>query len=270
MPDPGRRMLLATPATPNGVGITFSSTTRYALRRDADFLVLFDYLPRGLDMQENDDFQACCLHTTRREANATFTQSLKDIMSVHHRPTLVTPSSLGLRQHERLAGGNGETDVSDSAYSKQCSGIRIPQPTSKTYGLLPAAIQECLGREVKVADTATEEDMGVVVDVGRTLARLVGRERRMGPGPGGSLPVSSTAGPRNFDPHLPPKAESRRMVEFLEAELRTRKRNASKGLPCAPSQRIELPYTKLLAKWGYDTILGIPRLVVPGCHVHND
>lgn len=98
------------------------------------------------------------------------------------------------------------------------------------------------------------------------LAELDGPTRITGPGPGAALwmTMSTTTnrkvpkGAADSPPHRPRKDKVRRLVRHLEAGLVLKGRPVAGGLP-AGSQKIDMPYTKELAKWSYDEILGIPR-----------
>lgn len=103
------------------------------------------------------------------------------------------------------------------------------------------------------------------------LSRLTGERRSPGPGPGLALwiPNSNTTpglvgrGNTGSHPHRPKKAKVRRLVRHLEAELKLKGRPGAGGLPVLAHNKIDMPYTKELAKWSYDEILGIPRTTVP-------
>lgn len=106
----------------------------------------------------------------------------------------------------------------------------------------------------------------------RKLAGLDGgRRRRIGSGPGGALwtPTASKAAVGKGEAaggspsRRPKKAKVRRLVRHLEAGLKLKGRPGAGGLPPVGSQRVDLPYTKELAKWSYDEILGIPKVTVP-------
>jgi len=96
----------------------------------------------------------------------------------------------------------------------------------------------------------------------RKLAGLVGQRGRIAPGPGAALWIPSSKANvtvTGSPPPRPKKAKVRRLVRHLEAELKLKGRPGAGGLPAVGSQRVDFPYTKELAKWSYDEILGIPR-----------
>ncbi|CAM9390608.1 unnamed protein product [Ectocarpus fasciculatus] len=105
----------------------------------------------------------------------------------------------------------------------------------------------------------------------RRIVALAGGGKRVGPGPGAALWLptstkSSAAVGRGIGvanpTHCPNKAKVRRLVRHLEAGLKLKGRPGAGGLPVG-SQKIDMPYTKELAKWSYDEILGIPRTAGP-------
>lgn len=104
----------------------------------------------------------------------------------------------------------------------------------------------------------------------RKLAALDGPRRKikMGSGPGGALwmPKSKSTvgrGAAGSPSRRPKRTKVRRLVRRLEAGLKLKGRPGAGGLPPVGSQRVDLPYTKELAKWSYDEILGIPKTTVP-------
>lgn len=104
-------------------------------------------------------------------------------------------------------------------------------------------------------------------DFRRKLAGLDGGRKRIGSGPGGALwmPTSKATAARGTagTPSCrPKKAKVRRLVRHLEAGLKLKGRPGAGGLPPVGEQRVDLPYTKELAKWSYDEILGIPKTTV--------
>lgn len=115
------------------------------------------------------------------------------------------------------------------------------------------------------ATTLTASDLhNSVLHFSRRLASLVGGRRRQGPGPGAAVwTVGVVRGRETSDrPYRPKAAKLQRLAQHLEAGLKLRGQPGTGGLPSVPSQRIDMPYTRELAKWGYDEILGIPLTTV--------
>lgn len=117
----------------------------------------------------------------------------------------------------------------------------------------------------KPSPETTEDQQESTIELGRRLAGLIGGRRRSGPGPGAALWTSKSQGGGIISrPRRSKKAKVQRLVKHLEAALKLRGQASVEGFPDAPQQKIDLPYTKELAKWGYDKILGIPQAPVPG------
>lgn len=119
---------------------------------------------------------------------------------------------------------------------------------------------------------AGEDEEPTSTDIGRRLAGLVGGGRQRGSGSGGGLWVPrslktrtsfSSSCDRQTSAHLPKKSKTVHVVKYLEAGLALKGKPGAGGLPGRPSQKIDMPYSQELAKWGYDEILGIPRAGIP-------
>lgn len=114
--------------------------------------------------------------------------------------------------------------------------------------------------------TAEVMERGGDDDLRQRLADLDGETKIASPGPGAALWMTMLARRKvavpkdtaDSPPHRPRKDKVRRLVRHLEAGLVLKGRPGAGGLP-AGGQKIDMPYTKELAKWSYDEILGIPR-----------
>lgn len=264
-----RRILLASQSSPQGAGVVFPN------QRGADFLVAV--APAEAQASGRDKRQA---HAAWLNAPGKFKAALacasKENRVCWRYASLVTPGALRSIEtssyRERGSSGDRTVRISHGAlgrysHEKRKKGPRYESddPATATTGSAP------FHEEDNVVET--EEDCD---EFRRRLAGLegggggTGGRGKTGPGPGGALwmPASKATvgrGAPGSPSRRPKKAKVRRLVRHLEAGLKLKGRPGAGGLPAVGSQRVDLPYTKELAKWSYDEILGIPRIAkLPG------
>lgn len=280
-------MLLEAPAAPDGAGVTFSLTTNGAYRRSADFLVTVAASTTLRPLETASEAESATAppppeskYTTNTKAS--FDRALEhNVKGCHHNhPVSITPGSLRPPHERQECGVNGSVInevihivghfstrrkmIEKGSGSHIISRRRIHHPFGSSA--LPELPLPAMCRASSPGATEDQKkSTSEAVEFGRTLAGLTGARRRQGPGPGGCLWVSSrNVCKRVTDTYdLPKRSKTRQLVKFLEARLKLQGQPDAGGLPGAPSQRIDMPYTKELAKWGYDDILGIPRTVAP-------
>ncbi|CAM9595562.1 unnamed protein product, partial [Ectocarpus sp. 8 AP-2014] len=221
------KVLLAAPAGPQGAGAVFQSAG--ANYRRADFLVAVSPTPTLKGARSSNDNTA----------------------SVRPGPDL-DPGSKASRSGWR--------------YSSSVTPGTLRQVRASGHSKYPVL------SDTDGAGTETESHQeGEDDNFRRRLIALAGGAKRAGPGPGAALwlPASMKTsaavgrGTAVASPtHRPNKAKVRRLVRHLEAGLKLKGRPGAGGLPVG-SQKIDMPYTKELAKWSYDEILGIPRTAGP-------
>ncbi|CAN0073464.1 unnamed protein product [Ectocarpus sp. 12 AP-2014] len=221
------KVLLAAPAGPQGAGAVFKSAG--ANCRRADFLVAVSPTPTLKWTRSSND------NTGSVRPGPGLDPGLKASRSGWRYASSATPGTL--RQ------------VRASAHS-----------------------QDPVLGNIHEAGTETESHQeGEDDNFRRRRVALAGGAKRAGPGPGAALwlPASTKTsaavgrGTAVTSPtHRPHKAKVRRLVRHLEAGLKLKGRTGAGGLPVG-SQKIDMPYTKELAKWSYDEILGIPRTAGP-------
>ncbi|CAM9091414.1 unnamed protein product [Ectocarpus sp. 4 AP-2014] len=221
------KVLLAAPSGPHGAGAVFQSAG--ANCRRADFLVAVSPTPTLKGTLSSNDNTA----------------------SVRSGPGL-DPASKASRSGWR--------------YSSSVTPGTLRQVRASAHS------QDPVLSNTHEAGTETESRQeGEDDNFRRRLVALAGRAKRAGPGPGAALWLPASAktsaavgrGTAVASPtHRPNKAKVRRLVRHLEAGLKLKGRPGAGGLPVG-SQKIDMPYTKELAKWSYDEILGIPRTAGP-------
>ncbi len=227
--------------------------------------------PWDIPTSEGDKPQAFAWPNSPRKLEATLARSSKENRATAWRyASLITPAAL--RPLESGAGRNGDDNSDQQNHSP---GGPVGKPSARVWregvqqdgegfaGSAAARFCSSSGETHK----ETEEHGGYFR---RKLAALVGGRRgRVGPGPGAALwmpssraktmPLDSGGDGTGSPLPRPKKAKIRRLVRHLEAELKLKGRPGAGGLPEVGSQRVDFPYTKELAKWSYDEILGIPR-----------
>eukprot|EP00752_Nemacystus_decipiens_P012681 g11234.t1 len=266
------KVLLAAQSSPQGAGVIFQGGG--ANGGGADFLVAVTPLetqPRGRD---KDNSQAAGWYRSvpgALRAALALARISKEKRVGWRYASVVTPGAL-----RSLGPSNAERDRAGIDDRVAVGEIR------KTYaapGGDPIAPQGNAARDDGDGQATTKpgplpgetrRETGESGEDGfrKKLAGLDGGGRRIGSGPGGALwmPTSRATvgrGAAGSPPRRPKKAKVRRLVRHLEAGLKLQGRPGAGGLPPVGSQRVDLPYTKELAKWSYDEILGIPKATVP-------
>lgn len=211
---------------------------------------------------------ACAGPNSPRKLEAALAHASKENRTTDWRyASLITPAAL--RPLECGTGRNGE-DNGDQQINHS-PGRPMGKPSAKVWrdgvqhdGGFAGSLAAGFSSFSDETHQEKEEHGGYLR---RKLAGLVGRRGRVGPGPGAALwmpsskakPLAAGRDGSGSPPPRPKKAKVRRFVRHLEAELKLKGRPGAGGLPAVGSQRVDFPYTKELAKWSYDEILGIPR-----------
>lgn len=264
--------MLAAPSAHQGVGVTFSHSACGSIGRGADLLVTVSAASNQWHPPDTGDENMCTTPRSQRvEYREPLLHALHRNIRVAHYPTSVTP---GILSHTPL----GEMQANSGSDNSSSRGLHTLEPRNCKDGrpqrcawkggsptLEPVLLQDVEDAELR--EKKLQEERNAVADFGRRLAGLVGGRRRQGPGPGGGLWVSGRLRGRsnsNGSSHLPKKDKTLHTIKFLEAGLTLKGMPGAGGLPGGSSQKIDMPYSKQLAKWGYDEILGIPKTVVPG------
>lgn len=265
--------MLAAPAGPQGAGVTFGFGGTNG--RGADFLVAVTAAPRSPPAPaiKSSKFSAMKWPTWSRLEDGPIPRAPQDNKTAWRYAASVTPNDV-IRSAEHV-----RSKQSTEYLHNECHGLEsrakeatdnIPSTALETgpQHLKPmhtiSSSTKSEGSIRVVSGKARQEQSPLVL--GRQLAGLVGRGRQCGPGPGAAVWTSSTTNNRGGGcsaPRGPEKAKVRCMVKHLEARLKLQGQRAG-GLLGAPLLKIDMPYTKELAKWGYDDILGIPRETAPG------
>ncbi|CAM9578777.1 unnamed protein product [Scytosiphon promiscuus] len=227
------RVFLTAQAGPQGAGVVFQSTRAGASVVRADFLV--------------------AVTSTRPPVSLEMTRSSKS------------------RAPSRYAWSNATRQPHAARRVLREKPLDWRYATAVTPGVLRSS-KDSNGERNESQDTTNTQAMaedvrrGVRDDFRQRLADLDGETRIAGPGPGAALWMTTSTRPHNFcpkatansSPHRPRKDKVRRLVRHLEAGLMLKGQPGAGGLPLG-GQKIDMPYTKELAKWSYDEILGIPR-----------
>lgn len=226
-----RKVLLAAPAGPQGAGAVFKSAGENCRR--ADFLVAVSPTPMLKGTRSSNDNTASVRPGPDLDPGSA--RASKTSRTGWRYSSSVTPGSLRLF---RASARSNDPVLSDT----------------------------------HEAGTETESNQeGEDDNFRRRLVTFAGGAKRAGPGPGAALwlPASTKTsaavgrGTAAASPtQHPNKVKVRRLVRHLEAGLKLKGRPGAGGLPVG-SQKIDMPYTKELAKWNYDEILGIPRTAGP-------
>ncbi|CAM9229280.1 unnamed protein product [Hapterophycus canaliculatus] len=233
------RILLAAPAGPQGAGVVFRSASAGANGRSADFLVAVtsprSQIPSATTQpSENHALSPHPRSNAPRKPNEGRRASMETLWEWRY----ATPVTLGVLKW--LESSNGERIDSQTVTHAQ--------------------------------ETAKGTEDGGDDDLHQRPAELDGGTTMTGPGPGAALWMAMPTR-RNINvpkcvadspSHSPKKEKVRRLVRYLEAGLMLKGRPGAGGLP-ARGQKIDMPYTKELAKWSYDEILGIPRTTATVC-----
>lgn len=256
--------MLAAPAGLHRAGIV--SGSHRANGCDADFLVTVDSAPQSSKNRLNS---AKPLASTRTNASSTFEaafirDSKKNDKPTEHRDVLVTPGvlqSLHINR-EKCADCDGQDNgSSENPNGKKERAIRDKRLT----GAYDKRKGQASPISHKAAPESSEGEEESPVESGRRLADLMGGRWRDGPRPNGALWTSRAVRARTNSSCKPRKVKVKRLVKHLEAGLKLKGQPPEGGLPQdTHTQKIDTPYTKELAKWGYDEILGIPRKAVLG------
>lgn len=249
----GRKMLLEAPATPQGAGTTFSQGSSERDGRDAGLLVTVAAAgkEKGAAMGSPGP--------SKNHVSETFIGALQRHIRGRQQLASVTPGALQQMQERNanVPDGNSLANVGMWRSTNDADTNISPRWIRRCSLMLPPkGVAVTNSRVMKFGDVQVD-----AMEFGRQLAGLMGGGRRQGPGPGGGLWVSGSTGKRSGDgaSHLPMRAKTRHTIRFLEARLALQGNLGAGGLPRGPSQPIDMPYSKTLAKWGYDEILGIPR-----------
>lgn len=287
MADSGRfrKILLAAQPGPQGAGPVFQGAGANARQhtRGADFLVAVTPTPIPSEAQMNGEGGPRPLSRpiSPRKLKAVLARASKENRTGWRYASLVTPGVL--RSPELFASHDdrGDSICSPQKHHHPGSGAgRNPTETwaeearherdGPVHSATAVVIPFPEGR-TDIHDNTKQRAEDNTEDL---LAALAGGGRRStGPGPGAALwiPMSKTTPGmvgRNTNtgnhPHRPKRAKVRRLVRHLEAGLKLKGRPGAGGLPVLAHNKIDMPYTKELAKWSYDDILGIPRTTVPG------
>lgn len=268
--DHCRKVLLAAQSSPQAAGVVFQAAE--ANERGADFLVAVTQL----ETREHGcgESQATTWRRTASEKlKAALTCASKESRNAWRYASRVTPG--GLRplapsadrhriRSDRVEEEEEETLTPHGAGGKDPPEMQRGEARHEDVGPASSGPVSLQGE----TDLAADEDCGDD-EFRRRLAGPEGRRRRVGCGPGGALwmPASTIAdgkGAAGNPSRRPKRNKVRRLVRHLEAGLKLKGRPGAGGLPAVGSQRVDLPYTKELAKWSYDEILGIPKTTVPG------
>lgn len=262
-----RKVLLAAQSSPQGAGVVFQAAG--ANGRGADFLVAVT--PLETQPSGRDNSQASTWHRSAPgKLRAALPRASKENRFSWRYPSLVTPgaiSSLGPSADSDRNSG----DTTAAARARYGAAGRDPAGTQRKGASRdaddPAAagpVPSPGGGDLEAGEDEDEDD-----GFRRKLAGLDGGTRTIGSGPGGALWMKTSKATVGMGAATSPsrrqkRAKVRRLVRHLEAGLKLKGRPGAGGLPPVGSQRVDLPYTKELAKWSYDEILGIPKTTVPG------
>lgn len=250
----------------------FASPGQELNGRRADFLVVVcaaAFHQREFHQRESQEAAGSgSMCTCKRRAkdvhhqnNPTFLHVLRqNIRMAYHHQKAITPGTLNAPWEKQTRGcSNREIRSGDSGFhlrSRTCKRRELGSTDSDEETLM----------------VSREDENRTLTEFGRRLAGLAGGGRRRGPGSGGGLWVLrslktrsgfSSGCSRTSSAHLPKKSKTVHIVKYLEAGLALQGKPGAGGLPGRPSQKIDMPYSQELAKWGYDEILGIPRTGIP-------
>lgn len=279
---PFRKILLAAQPGPQGAGAVFHASGANA--RGADFLVAVTPTPIPREIQTNTgggERISLSRPISPRKLKAVLARASKENRTGWRYASLVTPAVL--RSPELFTTHDGGDNRSPPKHNNPGNGASSnPSETwatgawherdgpahSPTAVVVPFPEGRMEDIIIITHDTNKERAEGNKEDILAALAG--GRRRSTGPGPGGALWITTKTTPgmvgrgRNTGnhPHRPKRAKVRRLVRHLEAGLKLKGRPGAGGLPVLAHNKIDMPYTKELAKWSYDEILGIPRTTV--------
>jgi len=252
-----RKTLLATQAGPQGAGVVFQGTGAHG--RVADFLVAIT--PWERPTSGCHEALAFAWSTPPRKLEAALAHVSKENHATDWRyASLITPAAL--RPLESGACRDG--DSSEQGNHPPDGTVGKPSVKVLQDGVRHDGEGRARSAAAEVSSMSEETRRGKEHGgyFRRKLAGLVGQRGRIAPGPGAALWIPSSKANvtvTGSPPPRPKKAKVRRLVRHLEAELKLKGRPGAGGLPAVGSQRVDFPYTKELAKWSYDEILGIPR-----------
>lgn len=275
----GRRILLLDSRSSsfqrNGSAFLKTMISPYSL--GADLTLAFEPLlqsqkTRNSRPRARDEL---CRRSQLRESTpseVTFNHVLKTILRLRRSSTVVTPEGLG---HYLPGRYQSPGDVQGGAVSRLGWTTGKERATSsaisrqRTLQNSPASGDSCAYEYQGGAHGGSEEGGQPYpsIELGKALARLLMGERgKQGPGLGSRIRgCGTTEGYRKgCYHHFPRRMNVRSLSRYYESGLNMRERSRTGMIsPGASPARIEMPYTKELAKWGYDDILGIPRAVGP-------
>lgn len=277
MADSGRcrNIFLAAQPGPQGAGAVFRAAGPNS--RGADFLVAVTPTPIPWEGQASrgEKSQASPQPISPRKLQAVLARSWQENRTGWRYARLVTPGVL--RSPEPPTGHDGDDSCHPRIHHTGSGAVKNPSETwaREARHKRDVPVQSLTDAVIPFPDEriAAGDNKGSAEDIkDDLLAMLAGGRRSTGPGPGAALwiPTSKTTTPgmvgrgsTGSHPHRPKKAKVRRLVRHLEAGLKLKGRPGAGGLPELAHNKIDMPYTKELAKWGYDEILGIPRTTVP-------
>lgn len=265
--------MLAAPAGPQGAGVTFGFGRTNG--RGADFLVAVTAAPQSPPAPAiKHKFSAMKWPTRSKLEDSPIPRASQDNKTVWRYAASVTPNDV-IRSAEQVRSKQSteclhaecqgqEGQANEASDNIPLTGLEAEPQHLKPKNTISSSTKSD-GSIQFVSGKAHQEQSPLVL--GRQLAGLVGRGRQCGPGPGAAVWTSSTTNNRGGGcsaPRGPKKAKVRCIVKHLESRLKLQGQPGAGGLLGAPLLKIDMPYTKELAKWGYDDILGIPRETVPG------
>lgn len=271
--------MLAAPAGAQGAGVTFGGGGTNG-GRGADFLVAVAAAPRSpreLAISARKLSETALPTLGNKVEGGTSRASADSKKPAWRCAEPATPSDVirsaerhtkFLHHDESLIGLQKNRDIENKARSDKNPLAALetgPQHLRPEHSMSSATISD----DGSIRDSpyqAHQEQSPVLLD--RELVGLVKRGRQRGPGPGAAVGTSAAGrgGGCCSATRGPKKSKVRSLVKHLEARLKLKGTPGAGGLQGAPLLKIDMPYTKELAKWGYDEILGIRRVTVPaGC-----
>lgn len=259
-----RKVLLAAQSSPQGAGVLFHAAG--ANERCADFLVAVSPLETRANGRDESRATTTWQRHAPKKIKAALARAAKENRIGWRYASLVTPGAL--RSLGPSAGRDRDSGdrVVVARTPRGTAGRDAPETQRK--GARLEGDSPAMAGPVPFPGETDPEAVEDGDDFRRRLAGLEGGKRTIGPGPGGALWVPTSRatvgrGAAGSPSRRPKKAKVRRLVRHLEVGLKLKGRPGAGGLPAVGSQRVDLPYTKELAKWSYDEILGIPKTTVP-------